>query len=70
MGNFLYELPFIVIHPVGSDETATIDTRYLNLMKVSDAFVQAQTPPKQPQQPQDMASLASLVNALRGPRQG
>lgn len=38
------ELPYVVIQPVGGDETATIDIRYLNLMAVSEEFVKAQTP--------------------------
>lgn len=38
------DLPFVVVKPVSSNETATVDVRYLNLMPVTDEFVQAQTP--------------------------
>ena len=37
-------LPFIVVLPVGSHDTATIDVRNLILMPVTEEFVQAQTP--------------------------
>ena len=36
--------PYVVVKPVGNHETATIDVRYLNLMPVTQEFVQAQTP--------------------------
>lgn len=35
-------LPFVIVQPVGSTETATLDVRYLNLMPVTDEFVRAQ----------------------------
>ena len=35
-------LPFVVVHPVGSADTATVDVRYLNFMPVTEEFVQAQ----------------------------
>lgn len=38
------DLPFVVVKPVGNHETATIDVRYLNLMPVTQEFVQAQAP--------------------------
>jgi len=38
-------LPFVVVKPVGDYGIITIDVRYLNLMSISEEFVQAQTPP-------------------------
>jgi len=38
------DLPFVVVKPVSGNETATIDVRYLNLMRVSEEFVLAQAP--------------------------
>jgi hypothetical protein len=37
-------LPFMVVQPVGSKDTATVDVRYLNFMPVTKEFVEAQTP--------------------------
>jgi hypothetical protein len=37
-------LPFVVVRVVGNPEIDTLDVRYLNLMPVTEEFVQAQTP--------------------------
>lgn len=40
------QLPYLVIKLTANGEVITIDTRYLNLMKVDKRFVKAQTDPK------------------------
>jgi hypothetical protein len=36
--------PFVVVRSVANDEIATLDIRYLNIMPVTQEFVQAQAP--------------------------
>lgn len=62
------ELPYIVILPTGNDETATIDTRYLNLMAVSEEFVKAQTPPPR-KTPEGLEQLFSAIAGVPGDKQ-
>jgi hypothetical protein len=60
------ELPYLVILPVGSDETATIDIRYMNVMAVSDEFVKAQTPPPPKEMPQGAEQILTMLAGRLG----
>jgi hypothetical protein len=35
-------LPFVIVRPVGGHAPATLDVRYVNLMRVTDDYVRAQ----------------------------
>ena len=54
------QLPFLCILPVNSEETVTIDTRYLNLIAVDEAFVKAQTAPPRTQNNSPQEALFNL----------
>ncbi len=58
--------PFIVGKLVTNGESLTLDTRFLNLMRVTDEYVAAQSPSPQPQEGMVMIPAQLLAMLQRG----